>query len=320
MKKSILLTYNKSHNKKFIKEIKDKFSKINLIFIEDTKKDEIHANIHKADALINCPRKFFDKTLFNKAKKLKWIHTGGAGIEKYLIPEFKKSNIKFTNGKIVQGPEIADHAIGLLLCITRNLHLHIKNIKQETIRRPIELRGKTCGILGMGGVGFCIAERLKNFGMKIIGISEENIPLVSFVDEFHTSDHLLKVLPKLDVLICAAPYTKDTSDLFDQKHFLKMKRDSIFINVSRGAIVKINALLKNKLYLRFRGIGLDVTNPEPLPAKHKLNNLENVVISNHSAGKSDKNRERSHKLIMKNIERFLKNKPLLNIVNKAKGY
>ena len=163
---------------------------------------------------------------------------------------------------------------------------------KENIKRPIELKNRTCGILGMGGIGFCIAERLKSFGMKIIGISEELIPLVSFVDEFYTSEKLLNILPKLDVLICAAPLTKKTSSLINESCFKKMKKDSIFINVSRGTIVKINALLKNKLYQKFRGIGLDVTNPEPLPKKHILNNLENVIISNHSAGKSDKNREK----------------------------
>ena len=99
-----------------------------------------------------------------------------------------------------------------------------------------------------------------------------------------------------------------------------MKKDSIFINVSRGKIVKTNDLLKNKLYLKFRGIGLDVTNPEPLQKKHKLNKLRNVIISHHSAGLSDKNRDRASELAIKNIKRFLKNKPLLNIVDKTKGY
>jgi len=318
--KNIIYIASKINKRKFLKQIKNESFKSNLIFIEDTYKNKILEKIHLADALINCPRKYIDKILFKKAKKLKWVHAGGAGIEEYLIPEFVNSNIVFTNGKILQGTEVADHAVGLLLCITRNLHLHIKRIGKENIKRPIELRNKTCGILGMGGIGLCIAERLKSFGMKIIGISEDLIPLVTFVDEFHTSEKLLEVLPRLDILICAAPYTKDTSKLIGVKHFKKMKKDSIFINVSRGKIVETNALLKNKLYLKFRGIGLDVTNPEPLPKKHKLNSLKNTIISNHSAGLSDKNRERARELIIKNIKRFLKNKPLLNIVDKTKGY
>ena len=73
----------------------------------------------------------------------------------------------------------------------------LKKYKVSDLKKiAIELRNKTCGILGMGGIGFCVAERLKSFGMKIIGISEDLIPLVTFVDEFYTSEQLLEVLPR----------------------------------------------------------------------------------------------------------------------------
>jgi len=304
----------------FLKKIKNENFKANLKFIDGEDENKILSKIHLADALINCPRKYFNKNLLIKAKKLKWLHTSSAGVDEYLIPELIKSNITFTNGKIIQGPEIADHAIGLLLCITRNLHFYIKNVYKKINQRPIELKGKTCGILGLGGIGLCIAERLKRFDMKIVGISEELIPLLSFVDEFYTSEKLLEVLPKLDVFICTAPLTKNTFNLIDEKHLKKMKKGSVFINVSRGEVVKTSALLKNNLYLKFRGVGLDVTNPEPLSKNHKLNNLNNVILTKHSAGHSDKNRERAYDLIVLNIKRFLKNKHLLNIVDKVKGY
>ena len=124
--KNIIYIASKINKRKFLKQIKNESFKSNLIFIEDTYKNKILEKIHLADALINCPRKYIDKILFKKAKKLKWVHAGGAGIEEYLIPEFVNSNIVFTNGKILQGTEVADHAVGLLLCITRNLHLHNK--------------------------------------------------------------------------------------------------------------------------------------------------------------------------------------------------
>ena len=318
--KNIYLTLNQFHKKMFLKKIKNENFKKNLIFIDPENKKKILSKIHLADALINCPRKYFSKEILMKAKRLKWVHTGSAGVDEYLIPEFIKTNITFTNGKIIQGPEIADHAIGLLLCITRNLHFHVKGAHKEIKQRPIELTGKTCGIFGLGGIGLCVAERLKNFGMKIVGISEELVPLVSFVDEFHTSEKLLEILPRLDVFICAAPLTEKTSNLIDEKHLKKMKKGSIFINVSRGEVVKTSAILKNNLYLKFRGMGLDVTNPEPLSKNHRLNNLENVILTNHSAGLSDKNRERSYDLIVLNIKRFLRNEHLLNTVDKVKGY
>lgn len=318
--KKIILIFNKHNKKEYLKEIKNENLKSNIILIDSANKNKIFEKIRLADALIGCPRAYFTKELFQKTKKLKWIHAGGAGIDQILIPEIKNSNIVLTHGKIIQGPEVADHALGLLLSITRNLHLHIKGEASKNVQRPIELRNKTCGILGMGGIGFSIAERLKSFGAKVIGISEDLIPLVSFVDEFYTSEKLLKILPRLDVLICAAPLTNDTFRLFNLKHFKKMKKGSIFINISRGKLVDTRALLKNNIYLKFRGIGLDVTDPEPLQKGHALNNLKNIIITPHTAGLSDKNRARSVKLIIKNIKRFLKNKHLLNIADKSKGY
>ena len=99
-----------------------------------------------------------------------------------------------------------------------------------------------------------------------------------------------------------------------------MKNESIFINVSRGKLVRTEDLLKNKIYKKFRGIGLDVTDPEPLPIRHKLKNIQNVFITPHIAGLSDNNRERGYKLIKENLYRYLNNQELLNIVDKKKEY
>jgi len=317
---NILFVVSKVYPKKSLKKFKKIHKNANFIFVKDNNEKAIIKNIHLADALINCPRKYFNNNLLSKAKKIKWVHTGGAGVDEYLFPEFVKSNIIFTNGRILQGPEIADHAIGLLLLISRNLHLHIKKINQKKIRRPIELYKKTCGIVGLGGIGLCVAERLKTFGMKIIGISEDLVPLVSFVDEQHRLNKMFDILPNLDVVICTVPLTKKTFKFFNYKFFKRMKKDSIFINVSRGKVVDTEILLKNKIFSKFRGIGLDVTDPEPLTKNHKLHKISNVVLTRHTAGLSDKNRERAVRLAEENISRFLKKEPLLNVVDKSKGY
>ena len=231
-----------------------------------------------------------------------------------------KSNVLFSNGKILQGPEIADHAVGLLLTITRNIHYFIKNFNKKKMPRPVELNGKKCGIVGMGGVGMCLAERLKSFGMINTSISEDLVPLLTSIDKQYDSSKLIDLLPSFDVVICAAPFTKDTKKIFNEKCFKRMKNESIFINVSRGGLVDTNALIKNNLYKKFKGIGLDVVDPEPLPKNHILRKANNVVITEHIAGLSDNNRKRSYELIFQNIERYLKNKPILNLVDKQKGY
>ena len=99
-----------------------------------------------------------------------------------------------------------------------------------------------------------------------------------------------------------------------------MKKNSIFINVSRGKIVKTKDLLKNNIYKKFRGIGLDVTDPEPINKGNVLNKAPNIFITPHVAGPSDYNRLRGFELVKENILRFLRNDNLLNVVDKNKGY
>lgn len=317
MKKTILLIKSPTYPKKFDKYL-SKISNSKVILVEGSK-DEIIRNITNANALINCPRKFFDNDILKKGKKLEWVHTGAAGIEEYLFKEFISSNIKFTNGRILQGTEIADHAIGLVLSISRNIYLYSRNDKGK-FRRPIELRNKICGVIGLGGIGLLVAERLKTFGMKILGFSEEIIPMVSYIDEIYRGDQLKNKIQKLDVVICTAPLTKLTHKILDKNLLTKMKKQSILINVSRGSLVDCSALLNSGINSKLLGIGLDVTDPDPLPRNHKLRKIKNIIITDHTSGLSDNNRNRSQSLMIENIKRFSKNMHLLNIVDKKKGY
>ena len=246
------------------------------------------------------------------------MHTGAAGIEEYLFPEFVKSNIIFTNGKILQGPSMADHAIGILLGFTRNLFLNYKNIKLQ--ERPIELKNKNCGILGIGGSGMLIAERLKTFGMNVYAFNDESVPFNSFYKKVEPIERISKYLKDLDVVISCVPFTRKTKDLINFNFLKKMKKNSILINISRGQVLETKALLKNKIFKKFKGIGLDVTYPEPLNLKHKLRGLSNVLLTNHTSGHSDKNRARSLSLIEINVNRYLLNLDLINEVDKKKGF
>ncbi len=317
MKKKILLIDSPTYPKNFAKYL-SKISNGNVQIVKENK-EKILDNIHTAHGLVNCPRRFFDEEIIINAKNLEWVHTGGAGVEEYLFDEFINSKIVFTNGRILQGPEIADHAIGLILSISRNIYLYSKNEKGK-FKRPIELYNKVCGIIGLGGIGSLIAERLKTFGMKILGFSEEIFPMVSFIDESYRGNDLKNHISKVDILVCTAPLTRNTKKLLNKSLLSKMKNESILINVSRGSLIDTNALLEKKINSKFLGIGLDVTDPDPLPKNHRLRKLKNIILTNHSSGLSDNNRLRSKNLMIENIKRFCNNMHLLNIVDKKKGY
>ena len=325
MKKNILFIESSGLNKNALSEIKKKFkTKINMKTCLDNELS-IYNALTKIDihAIIGCPRYLFTKKILTKAKKLEWVHNSGAGVEGFFFNEFVNSNILFTNGKIIQGPEVADHAVALILSFTRNLNLIINNKEKYDGKknvRPIELRNKKCLIFGFGGIGICVAERLKAFGMQIHVISDDLPPLLSFIDNFYPTDELFNLISRFDVVVCAAPSTIKTVNIFNKKIFNKMKKDSIFINVSRGNLVNTNDLLDSVKINKFKGVGLDVTHPEPLSINHPLRNFDNVIITPHLAGLSDNNRARSFDLILLNIKKYIENNKLFNIVDKNYQY
>ncbi len=287
---------------------------VDIVITNDTA-DSIHAVIEGAEALIGCPRPLFTAALLKKAGgELRWIHVGGAGCEEFFIPELRESGIILTNGKIIQGPEVADHAVALLLALTRNLHYVLRG-KKDDMPRSVELRCKTAVVVGVGGVGILVAERLHAFGMRVLGVDQEYIPLVRAVDDWYLSEHLHEALPLADVVVLCVPVTDGTRGMFGEKEFSVMKPSAYFINVCRGVVVDTGALTSALRQKKLYAAGLDVTDPEPLPEDHLLRDMPNVIITPHCAGHSDHNRERGFELIKQNIERFAKGRPLMNVVN-----
>jgi phosphoglycerate dehydrogenase-like enzyme len=262
--------------------------------------------------------------ILHVAHKLKWVQTYSAGVEQYLFPEFQSSDIVLTNCKILMGPEISDHAFALLLSLTRGLNRAIPGRVGGELRRedfhPIELRGKTALIVGVGGIGSQIAQRAQAFGMTVVGVDPKDMPLSPYVSRMVHPEDLDSVLPQADVVFISAPLTPKSEGMIGPRQFELMKRSAYFIAVSRGKIYNTDALVKALDSRRLAGAGLDVTNPEPLPKEHALWKFDNVVITPHIAGLSDNVEARQFDLFKENIAHFVKGQPLLNVVDKQKGY
>jgi phosphoglycerate dehydrogenase-like enzyme len=262
-------------------------------------------------------------------KNLKWVQIMSAGVENVLFKsgtnDLRDSSIVLTNNKIVQGPEIADHALAMLLMQSRRLNLYFRNQMEEkwVPARPypgIELRGKNALVIGVGGIGQQIATRAWAFGMSVVGVDPEDKPLSPFLAKVVKPDQLDEVIPDADVVFISAPDTPMSHKMFGAKEFELMKPHSYFIAVSRGGIYDMDGLVKALDSKRLDGAGVDVTDPEPLPKGHPLWKFPNVIITPHLAGRSDKDEERMVGTIKENIRRFVDGKPLLNIVDKTKGY
>jgi phosphoglycerate dehydrogenase-like enzyme len=212
----------------------------------------------------------------------------------------------------------------MLLMLSRNLNVLYRNDQQQ-IWNPrsfhgIELRGKTAVVIGVGGIGTQISLRANAFGMNVIGVDPEDKPFMPFIQRVVKPDQLDEVLPEADVVFISVPDTPKSHKMMGARQFELMKKNSYFIAVSRGGIYDMNGLVKAMDEKRLAGAGVDVTDPEPLPKDHPLWKFPNAVITPHVAGRSDQDAGRMVGTIKENLKRFVEGKPMINVVDKRKGY
>jgi phosphoglycerate dehydrogenase-like enzyme len=268
---------------------------------------------------------FASAEIIRAAPKLRWVQQVSAGVEGLLsIPELMERPIILTNMQRAYGPEIADQAIGYLLCFSRGLGHFITAKAREEWQRPPELvldelEGKTMLVIALGGIGFHIARRAAAFGMQVVATDPKVMERPRFVAELHRPDALHRLLPRADVVASAVPLTAATDKLLGKREFATMKKGVVLINVSRGKVVDTAALVSALQAGQVSAAGLDVTDPEPLPPGHPLWKL-NVIVTPHSAGQSPGGFARSYELFRENLRRFAAGEMLLNIVDKKAGY
>ncbi len=300
-------------------------NKVELVVVDRRDEAKILEEIADADAFVGSIRPEWVRA----GKNLEWVQVTSAGVEQVLHMSgsnaLRDSDIVVTNNQIVQGPEIADHALALLLSLTREIVPRWQALKAEkkwqgTPRDLYELRGKTAVVIGVGGIGMQISQRAWAFGMTVIGVDPEDIPFSPFVRRVVKPDQLNAVLPRADVVFMSAPHTEKSHKMLGPDQFERMKRGAWFIAVSRGRTYDLNALIKALDSGRLKGAGVDVTDPEPLPSDSALWEFDNVIITPHIAGRSDQDRGRMLGTVQENIRRFGAGLPLLNVVDKRKGY
>jgi phosphoglycerate dehydrogenase-like enzyme len=269
-----------------------------------------------------------DGSVVKRAKKLKWVQYTHAGVEN-MPKEMISHPLVLTNMQKVFAPVIAESAIALLLSLTRGLaQFSIPNIQQKKWQYSAppgvkldDLYNKTIGIVGMGGIGSETARRLHyGFNMRVLATDAKPMHKPHFVEELHDPGWFMEMVPKVDVLMSAAPLTKETREMFNEDVLSKLKRDAFFINMSRGGLVKQSALIDALKAKKIRGAGLDVTTPEPLPPDNPLWTCPNVVITAHNSTVADSTTERMFALIAENVRRYSLGLPLMNVVDKEKGY
>jgi len=302
-----------------IKEYQSVSPKANVIPVT---KENVMKEIVDADAFIGT----ITPEMVRTGKKLKWTQIMSAGVETVLFKsggnDLRDSDIILTNNQIVQGPEIADHALAMLLYLTRHLYdpAWTSAKKGEGAFPGIELRGRTAVVIGVGGIGTQISFRCWAFGMNVIGVDPEDIPYMPVITRVVKPDQINEVMPLADVVFISAPHTPKSHKMVGPAQFELMKKGAYFIAVSRGGVYDLPSLVKGLDSNHLAGAGVDVTDPEPLPADHAMWKFKNAIVTPHIAGRSDKDHARMVGTIKANIDRFVNDQPLINVVDKSKGY
>jgi phosphoglycerate dehydrogenase-like enzyme len=264
---------------------------------------------------------------FKAAKKLKWLHCPAAAVHQFTFPEFVKSDVVLTNGRDVHGPVVAEHIMALIFAMAKNLHLSARfQQKHEWGQEPVWyanphprlIAGAVLGLVGLGSIGRPVAKHASALGMRVI--ATRGTPEKGSVEGVERVVPLGQLLAQSDYVVLAAPVTVDTEYLVGSKQLAQMKPDACLINVGRGQLIDDQALIQALREKKIGGAALDVFEKEPLPPDSPYWDLENVLITPHTAGLADKLWEREYAVFCENLRRYLTHQPLLALVDKQKGY
>ena len=301
-----------------IDKIKEVSPDIEVVATSDA--EEIVQHLADAEVLACSPRNF---PSIENAKNLKWIHAFSAGMDRILTPEVKNSDIILSNSSGIHATPIAEHIIGFMLIFTRGFFDTFRKQQQRVWERNeelSELRDKNVLILGLGRIGTEAARLASCFNAHVFAIDSAEKEKPDFVEKLATPEHLGEMLPAADFVVLCLPHTKENHHFFDTQKLKQMKPSAVLINIGRGGVVHEQELIEALNQKVIAGAALDVTEEEPLPETSPLWSMENVVLTPHHSGLSEKYMDRAIDRFCLNLRAFLNGEPLPNLVDKELGY
>jgi phosphoglycerate dehydrogenase-like enzyme len=259
------------------------------------------------------------------APRVRWVHTRAAGIDNLLFPELIHSPAVLTNGSGVFSQSLGEWVLGAILYFAKGTR---RLVSSQMARKwdpfdVVEISGQTVGIVGYGDIGRAVATRARAMGMRVLGLTRRG-PLLYNMDNlvsqvFAPADRI-RMIEQCDYVVAAAPLTPETRGMIGEAEFAAMKPDAVVINVGRGPVIDEPAMIRALTEKRIKGAALDVYDHEPLPQGHPLYLLDNVLLSPHCADHTATWQDDSMRFFVAQFERFRKGEPLLNVVDKERGY
>lgn len=285
--------------------------------LESRSLDELKAVIPDADVLVVSG--LWRNELIERAPKLSFIQSISAGTDQYSREALEKAGIRLASAQGVNERAVAEHAMALILACVRKIaaardnqaRRHWRGLISEIPAREDELGGKTLAVVGMGRIGSRLAAIARAFDMRVIGVKRNPVNDAGAADVTFAADRLLEAVAEADFVALTCPLTPQTERLVDARVFASMKRSAYLINVARGRVVDEAALIEALREHRIAGAAVDCVWEEPLPASSALWEIENLLITPHSAGETQRYEDNVIDLLLENLERLWRGEAVL---------
>lgn len=236
---------------------------------------------------------------------LRWVQSISVGVDQYPIERLRQAEVALTSARGIHGPQVSEHAFGLLLALTRGIGPSMRNAEAR-IWKPIpgvEISGLTLGVLGLGTIGEAIAQKAVAWGMRVIGTKADVADYRGSALAVFPPTETLTVFEAADAVVSVLPDTESTRGVVTAE-CLEAMDGGWFVNVGRGTVVDEQVLLDALASGALAGAGLDVFDTEPLPQESPLWSHPRVVITNHTAGLSPHYGDRLLAVFRRNLDAF----------------
>jgi phosphoglycerate dehydrogenase-like enzyme len=262
-----------------------------------------------------------------QAKQLQWIQWLSAGVERCVQqPALHERHLLLTNLQRTMGPSMAEHVLGMMLALSRHFEFFMKQqqeahwAREDATPQLADLDGKTVLVVGLGGIGTEVARRAHALGMRVTATRASGRNGPDYVSYVGLPDELLKLARDADFVVNCTPLTPETTGIFNREFFETLKPGAYFISVGRGRSTVTADLIDALKNGRLAGAGLDVVDPEPLPADSPLWHVPNVIITPHVSADTSVSQEQRNVVMVENLRRYAAGEPMLSVVDIERGY
>ena len=267
----------------------------NLTVLGAADGDELVERLAGADVFV-CSNKAWDDGYLAGLAEGDWVQTIGAGYDAYPVGRFEELGIHLTNAPGIHGPAAAEHTFALALAFTRDLRTYLRQQRAREWDRHTgaELADRRLTVLGLGAIGEAIAERGRAFGMEVRGVKRDPSTYDGCLSPgaVFAAESLPDLLPDTNLLVVIVPLTESTRGLVDAEVLAALPDSAVLVNIARGPVVDTDDLLAALDREAIAGAGIDVFDEEPLPPDSPLWDREDVLVTPHVAGVSDRYPER----------------------------